>query len=666
MADVEYSVEARFEGDDDLRRAADSLERVGDTGRRALDDIEQKARGGLGLLNLQAGISLVGQGLSALQGIATTTFSALSEGAALSDARGDFADLSTEINTTADALEGRLRQATGGLITDAQLISDASNLMALNLGLTEDELVDFAGVAAELDWNMEALADTLNTGATRGLKEMGLSISDVKGRMAELEEQGIATDKAFRMAILEVAEEKIGRVGKKSEEAAGQLQIMEVAIQNAGTAFKEAFAESVADRLEVAAGGAMALGDNLNYAAEGAAKLVAIPIGGFLDSLSAAGQVSAMGELATQVIDLGGNLDDLRRKWPQAFTPGRQTPESVAGAIADLTTELARLQAAAGAANPELNDLFPASIASDANRAADSIGRVTAALGDFNQASNQGAYTPPVAPTLDEAYYSYLAAGARDFNQALIDQQIAARDAAGAWDAYVSAVERAGGGVFADFVDQADDARKAGEDWAYDTKQAIYDALVDSGAPPSVIADYAAEVGIAAEDIAAAMTAMQQQTVIDNMTQQAQDGKIAWDELGAAIENALRILAGGYPVDLGPRAIPEIEDRGFRSGWMEGFDPNAPPETYTVVVDANTEPAIKAVNEAIGLVEGFTNPAEVYEAVMEMDIQQVVDGSAEATQLINGIPTSRTITVNWQQIGGDEIMRMLQLLGLIQ
>ncbi len=62
MADVEYSVEARFEGDDDLRRAADSLERVGDTGRRALDDIEQKARGGLGLLNLQAGISLVGQG----------------------------------------------------------------------------------------------------------------------------------------------------------------------------------------------------------------------------------------------------------------------------------------------------------------------------------------------------------------------------------------------------------------------------------------------------------------------------------------------------------------------------------------------------------------------------------------------------------------------------
>lgn len=665
MADVEYSVEARFEGDDDLRRAADSLERVGDTGRRALDGIEQKARGGLGLLNLQAGISLVGQGLSALQGIATTTFSALSEGAALSDARGDFADLSTEINTTADALEGRLRQATGGLITDAQLISDASNLMALNLGLTEDELVDFAGVAAELDWNMEALADTLNTGATRGLKEMGLSISDVKGRMAELEEQGIATDKAFRMAILEVAEEKIGRVGRKSEEAAGQLQIMEVAIQNAGTAFKEAFAESVADRLEVAAGGAMALGDNLNYAAEGAAKLVAIPIGGFLDSLSAAGQVSAMGELATQVIDLGGNLDDIRRKWPQAFTPGRQTPESVAGAIADLTTELARLQAAAGAANPELNDLFPASIASDANRAADSIGRVTAALGDFNQASNQGAYTPPVAPTLDEAYYSYLAAGARDFNQAVIDQATYARDAATAWEQYTDAITSRGGDLFADFVESAERAREAGLNFAFDVNQAIYDAANNEGAGADFLSGFAENVGYAAEDIAAAMQAAQQQALVTDLAAGVREAGIAWSEFPGIVADAMAELEG--TTSRAPVVMPAPEDLGFREGWQKNFLPNAnEPVIVPMEIQIREDLITTAVDNARGIVEGFTNPAEVYEAVMEMDIQQVVDGSAEATQLINGIPTSRTITVNWQQIGADEITRMLQLLGLIQ
>lgn len=665
MADVEYSVEARFEGDDDLRRAAQGLEDVGEKGRRAMDGIEQKARGGLGLLNLEAGISLVGQAMGTLQGIATTTFAALSEGAALADARGDFADLSTEINTTADALEGRLRQATGGLITDAQLISDASNLMALNLGLTEDEIVDFSGVAAELDWNMEQLADTLNTGATRGLKEMGLSISDVKGRMAELEAQGVATDKAFRMAILEVAEEKIGRVGKKSEEAAGQLQIMEIAIQNASSTFKEAFAESVVDNLEGAAGGALALGDNLNYAAEGAAKLVAIPIGGFLDSLSAAGQVSMMGELATQVIDLGGNLDDLRRKWPQAFTPGRQTPESVAGAIADLTTELARLQAAAGAANPELNDLFPSSIASDANRAADSIGRVTAALGDFNQASNQGAYTPPVAPTLDEAYYSYLAAGARDFNQAVIDQATYARDAATAWEQYTDAITSRGGDLFADFVESAERAREAGLNFAFDVNQAIYDAANNEGAGADFLSGFAENVGYAAEDIAAAMQAAQQQALVTDLAAGVREAGIAWSEFPGIVADAMAELEG--TTSRAPVVMPAPEDLGFREGWQENFLPNAnEPVIVPMEIQIREDLITTAVDNARGIVEGFTNPADVYEAVMEMDIQQVVDGSAEATQLINGIPTSRTITVNWQQIGADEITRMLQLLGLIQ
>ena len=105
------------------------------------------------------------------------------------------------------------------------------------------------------------IRDRLNTGATRGLKEMGLSISDVKGRMAELEEQGIATDQAFRMAILEAAEEKIGRVGKKSEETAGQLQALQTTVINAGDSFKQAFAESMVAGIDAAVDSAELLDD---------------------------------------------------------------------------------------------------------------------------------------------------------------------------------------------------------------------------------------------------------------------------------------------------------------------------------------------------------------------------------------------------------------------
>lgn len=662
MADVEYSVETRFEGDDDLRRAAQGLEDVGERGRRAFDDIEQKARGGLGLLNLEAGISLVGQAMGTLQGVATTTFAALSEGAALADARGDFADLSTEINTTADALEGRLRQATGGLITDAQLISDASNLMALNLGLTEDEIVDFSGVAAELDWNMEALADTLNTGATRGLKEMGLSIADVKARMAELEGQGIATDKAFRMAILEAAEEKIGRVGKKSEEAAGQLQIMEVAIQNASTTFKEAFAESVVDNLEGAAGGAQALGDNLNYAAEGAAKLVGIPIGGVLDSLAAAGQVSMMGTLAEQFIDLGGNIDDIRRKWPQAFTPGRQTPESVAGAIADLSAELADLQYAIGAASPELNDMFPSSAVAGAQATADSINLATDAMAAFNQASNQGAYTVPVAPTLDEAYYSYLAAGAREFNQTIIDQMTYARDAATAWEAYTDATTSRGGDLFANFIDSAERARESGNDFAFDLNQAIFDAANNEGAGADFLGGFAENIGAAAEDIAAAMQAAQQQSLVTDLAAGVREAGISWSEFPGIVEQAMAELEGTTARP--PIIRPELDEIGFRREMENSLPDTNEPIVVPLEVQLREDLITTAVDNARGIVEGFTNPADVYEAVMDMDISAVETGTATATQLINGVPTAKTITINWKQTGSD-VVAALQALGVI-
>jgi hypothetical protein len=147
MADVDYSVEARFEGDDDLRRAAESLEDVGEAGEKALKKTDDAlSRAGKSWTEFKSQVDVITGAFEQVANVASSVYAtALSEGAALSDARGDFADLSTEINTTADALEGRLRQATGGLITDAQLISDASNLMALNLGLTEDELVDFAG-----------------------------------------------------------------------------------------------------------------------------------------------------------------------------------------------------------------------------------------------------------------------------------------------------------------------------------------------------------------------------------------------------------------------------------------------------------------------------------------------------------------------------------------
>lgn len=664
MADgrTEYEVAAKFTGDGELREAANAFERVGDTGRRALDGIEQKARGGLGLLNLEAGINLVGQALGVVQNVGGAAINALTEGAALSDARGDFADLAAEINTTADALEGRLAQATGGLVTNAQLVSDATNLMGLNLGLSEDYIVSITGAAAELDWNMEALADTLNTGATRGLKEMGLNITEVKGRMAELEAQGVATDEAFRMAILEAAEEKIGRVGRKSEEAAGQIQILQTTVTDAGNTFKEAFAESLVVGIDAAVDGTELLDDAIQRAANDAGTL--------LGNLSAAfilqfGEESAIKQLEA----MGADMDAIREKALQinretgvglielGTTP--QDIEAVTRRYAMLTEEIERLRR-------EQEFLDPPRIATgnaDNYRAeAAGIRDYTQALADFNQASNQGAYTTP-AMRWDSDYYQQTYGDLYQINQTLIDQQTYARDTADAWREYTDALTERGGDLFADFLADAEQATEVGRQWAFDLNQAIFDAANQQGAGADFLSGYAEDIGAAGEDIVAAMEAAQQQALVIDLAAGVREAGIAWSEFPGIVEQAIAEMEGA--TSQVARAAPSPEDLGFREGWQENFTPQAiDPIEVPLEIQLREDLIDTAIANARGMVEGFTNPDQVYQAVMEMDISAVEQGVGTATQLINGIPTQKTITINWQQSGVD-VLAALRALGVI-
>jgi hypothetical protein len=661
MADVDYSVGVQFEGEGELRQAANAFDRMGDSAKRTFDDLNNGARGsGLGLLNLEAGISLAGQAFSTLQSVASSAFAALSEGAALVDARGDFEDLTAAIGGTADAMLGDLKAASGGMITDAQLIADASNLMALNLGLTKDQIVDFSGVAAELDWDMQKLADTLNTGSTRGLKEMGLSIDEVKGKMAELEAQGLSTDEAFRLAILEAAEEKIGRVGKKSEEAAGQLQILETSIANAQNAFKEAFAESLVGALGTATDNVQLLDRAIQETARSAGSLA-----GNLGSTAAFQFATDATE--KRIAALGGGFEEInkqiaemeRRKGVNFFELGLDPVDAEIAAeryriVADELLRLERIQTMIDA---------PIDFPGPTPKAIQQINYYTDALARFHEASNQG-QGKSIISDLESGNWSYVQDVMGNVNEALLEQSRIAIKARDAWQEYTDAMTTRGGAIFADFLDEAGQARADGEAWGFDTGQAIYEAMRRGGAGVNPLSDFAASLGTVAEDIDAAINAMQQQAVIDNLAQAAIDGKLAWEDYAAAVENAFRILEGGYAIDLGARELPAPEDRGFRQGVQETLDSAIPAEPIVIEIDANTELAVAAVNEAKGLVDGFVNPSEAYKAVMDMDISSVESGAATATSLINGIPTSRTVTINWQQTGED-ILAALRALGLL-
>lgn len=183
----------------------------------------------------------------------------MQEGAALELARSRFDNLSASIDTTGDALLGKLRQATSGMVSDAQLVASATDMISLGFAKTEEQAVRLTSVAGQLGWNMQQLTLTLANQSTMRLDSLGLSVEDVTGRFNELKEAGMDAQEAFQTAIIEAGEEKLQLMGSAAETTAGKMARLDSAWSN--------FTDSVAVGL-VQVADAIGLIDGLAESAE--------------------------------------------------------------------------------------------------------------------------------------------------------------------------------------------------------------------------------------------------------------------------------------------------------------------------------------------------------------------------------------------------------------
>lgn len=668
MADTEYTIATRFQGDGELRNAANSFDGVRDAAKRSMAAIEAAGAGGKrSWTELKSQIDVIKDALGTVKAVADGAMAALSEGAALSAARDKFDNLAASINTTGDALLGVMREATSGMMTDAELVASATDLMSLGLAKNEDQVKRLSSVISTLGWDMQQVVLTMANNSTARLDALGLSMESVTGRAKELKDAGMSMDEAFDLAVLEAGEAKIALLGNTADTTAGKIQQMGVMVENAGNQFKVAFAEGMAESIGAALESAAELDAAIQQIGRSAGDALG-RVGALL--MFQLAEKGAIKDLEA----LGGDLDAIKEKAREMGALSfieiglrAEDAENAATRYRLLREEIERLQAAQTMLNAPIDYMGqptrPTKQGEIDARAAMSTETYWRALANVAEKQEW------LARAADMVADAQRRAAAADSERAQSLADVAAKlelaaTAQQTWADYVTGANAAGGGRFAGFLDEIGNAREQGGTWGYDLMQSIYDAMRDGGAGVNPLSEFAVTVGASVEDIKASIAATEQQTIVDYLAQQARDGKLAWEDYAATVENAIRILNGGMAIDLGPREAPEMEDRGFREGFQEGLDPSALPEKHTIVIDADTKLAIAAVNEAKGLVEGFANPAEVYQAVMEMDITAVEAGTATATTLINGIPTEKTVTINFRETGGD-VLGALRALGVI-
>lgn len=161
-----------------------------------------------------------------------------------------FDRLAESIGTTGDALRDDLADATDGLMSKAEQMQLAGDLMSLGLAKTHDEAVRLSTVASQLGMNMNQLVLTLTNQTTMRFDALGIAVDGFDDKVAKLKQTGMSASDAFKEAFMQQAEEQLRRVGSIAETNAGKFMRFEAQIKDIGDAFKMSLAAGVADVVE--------------------------------------------------------------------------------------------------------------------------------------------------------------------------------------------------------------------------------------------------------------------------------------------------------------------------------------------------------------------------------------------------------------------------------
>lgn len=196
------------------------------------------AQAKMSLTDLKSGLDLAQQGINTFLNTFQYAFDLGKAGAELEYTRQKFDRLAASIGTTGDALMTDLKQATRGMLSDAELVASAADLMSLGLAKSHDEAVRLAKVSSALGMNMNQLVLTLTNQTTMRFDALGVSVAGFDDKVKALVKSGMSAQDAFSEAFLQQAEEQLAKVGDAADTTLGSFKRLEAATENLGNALK--------------------------------------------------------------------------------------------------------------------------------------------------------------------------------------------------------------------------------------------------------------------------------------------------------------------------------------------------------------------------------------------------------------------------------------------
>lgn len=203
---------------------------------------------------LKSGIGIYTQAAAGLAVVGATfkkAFDFAEEGAQLELLESRFGRLATSIGSDAGAILAALDEATGGMMTTAEQMDAASQIISLGLADNQDDVVRLATLVSELGWDMQQVILTFANNSKARLDSLGLSVEDVESKMQKFIDQGKSMDEAFDLAVIEAGEEKLKLLGSAADTNAGAYQRLRVEIEEQIDALKRWLNDGLAPVIKV-------------------------------------------------------------------------------------------------------------------------------------------------------------------------------------------------------------------------------------------------------------------------------------------------------------------------------------------------------------------------------------------------------------------------------
>ena len=662
---AEYEVAAKFTGEGELRRGAAEFDRLADKSQAAVSNTTATgpmAAAGTAWRNLALGVGVAGAAYVAASRAAAQAYAVLREGAQLQTTTERFEKLAASINTTADTMLGKLREATKGMIADNELMASASQIVSLRLAENEDQVVRLATVVGTLGWDMQQVILTFANLSTMRLDALGLSVDEVKAKQKELEEQGLSTAAAFKEAVIQAGEARL-EVGGVSD-AEQSFKRAEAAVTN----FKNAVLESITTTLDQA--GAF---EALSKAAEGLTT--------FTNFTSQIEELYESGRLTKEQYN---ELNAIIRHMGIEAAEAALKEMALANVQTDIQAAFNNTDEAL-AANAAMINSWAVNAAVKAQWAAEEVIRANTAI--FNSLMGFGEVEAPDAWFGGSQGFDYQAAGAeaaKDYQrgkamaerQARIDRNttyVGTGQGADWWAAgaetrremeYAEEAVYSYSGALGGLSTAEQEAAEAHQSFMAAFNQELRAKPEEGLYDAAGVANVEAVNKALYEQVEAAGASAATLAVLGVAT-----GQFTQEQAEAALKAAVlqeRIKAIAEEVAAGHLGIGEaLGQLGQVRSALDAADLQAvggADGDVTIAVAADTTVAENDLDATQSQLDALTD--EEYMATVGMNIQEVIDGTTEAKTLINSIPTGRTMTIRWEQAGAD-VIAALRALGIM-